>query len=71
MRLQTNVTIPTGSMLTMTVANTGDTVALYHLTGEVRWITTAAETNQVGLSIFNIEDFELWEKFFAASQKPK
>jgi hypothetical protein len=71
MRLQTNVPIPTGSILSMTVANTGDTVALYHLTGEVRWITTAAETNQLGLSIFNIEDFELWEKFFTASQKPK
>ena len=69
MRLQTNVPIPTGSIVAMTVANTGATVSLYHLTGEVRWVTSAAETNQLGLSIFNIEDFDQWQQFFTAAQK--
>ena len=68
MRIETTTPIPSGSILSMTVAHTGSTVTLYHLTGEVRWVTSTAESNHLGISIFNIEDFDLWQEFFSMAQ---
>ena len=64
MRMESNIAVPAGSILSMTVAQTGQMVTLYHLTGEVGWVSTAEKTNQLGISIFNIEDFGRWEELF-------
>jgi hypothetical protein len=66
MRLESDVAIPAGSILTMTVVS-GSPVTLYHLTGEVRWIAQTNEVNQIGISIFNMEDYLLWQKRFGSS----
>ena len=66
MRLESEVAIPAGSIVTMTVVS-GSPVTLYHLTGEVRWISQSNETNQIGISIFNMEDYLLWQKHFGSS----
>ena len=68
MRMESNIAVPAGSILSMTVAQTGQMVTLYHLTGEVRWVASSEESNQLGISIFNIEDFGRWEEFFAMTQ---
>ena len=67
MRLETASAVPSGSILSMTVAQTGTVVTLYHLTGEVRWASSTAESHHLGVSIFNIEDFRQWEEFFHMS----
>jgi hypothetical protein len=66
MRLESEVAIPAGSIVTMTVVS-GSPVTLYHLTGEVRWISHTNEINQIGISIFNMEDYQLWQKHFGSS----
>jgi hypothetical protein len=66
MRLESEVAIPAGSIVTMTVVS-GFPVTLYHLTGEVRWISHTNEINQIGISIFNMEDYLLWQKHFGSS----
>ena len=66
MRLESEVAIPAGSIVTMTVVS-GSPVTLYHLTGEVRWISHTNEINQIGISIFNMEDYLLWQKHFGSS----
>jgi hypothetical protein len=66
MRLESDVAVPAGSIVTMTVVSDSP-VTLYHLTGEVRWISHSNEVNQIGISIFDMEDYVLWQKHFAAS----
>jgi len=66
MRLESNVAIPVGSILTMTVVS-GSPVTLYHLTGEVRWVSHSNEVNQLGISIFKMEDYLLWRKHFGSN----
>ncbi len=67
MRLETKLPIPTGTILSMTVAQTASSITLYHLTGEVRWISHGSESHNIGISIFNIEDFRSWEDFYETS----
>lgn len=66
MRLESDIAIPAGSIVTMTVV-AGAPDSLYHLTGEVRWVSHTKEINHMGLSIFNIEDYEKWRKHFSSS----
>ena len=66
MRLESDVAVPAGSIVTMTVVSDSP-VTLYHLTGEVRWISHSNEINQIGISIFDMEDYDLWQKHFGAS----
>jgi hypothetical protein len=66
MRLESDVAVPAGSIVTMTVVSDSP-VTLFHLTGEVRWVSQTNETNQIGLSIFDMEDYLLWQKHFGAS----
>jgi hypothetical protein len=67
MRLETKLPIPPGTILSMTVAQTGSSITLYHLTGEVRWLSEGSDSNNIGISIFNIEDFRSWEDFYETS----
>ena len=67
MRLESKDAIPTGTIVTMTVAQTGSPLRLFHLTGEVRWISEAHETNHMGMAIFNIEDYEDWRNYFSST----
>ena len=66
MRLESEVAIPAGSIVTMTVVSSSP-VTLFHLTGEVRWISHTNEINQLGISIFDMEDYLLWQKHFGSS----
>ena len=66
MRLESDVAVPAGSIVTMTVVSDSP-VTLFHLTGEVRWVSQTNEINQIGLSIFDMEDYLLWQKHFGAS----
>jgi hypothetical protein len=66
MRLESDVAVPAGSIVTMTVVSDSP-VTLYHLTGEVRWISQTNEINQIGISIFDMEDYVLWQQHFGAS----
>ena len=65
-RVETRTPIPPGSIVSMTVAQVGTAVTLYNLTGEVRWLTENAESNHLGISIFNIEDHQEWQDFYLA-----
>lgn len=67
MRLESKIPIPSGTIVTMTVAHTGTPLRLFHLTGEVRWLSEAHETNHMGMAIFNIEDYEVWRDYFSSS----
>jgi hypothetical protein len=67
MRLESKDAIPAGTIVTMTVAQTGTPLRLFHLTGEVRWISEAHETSHMGMAIFNIEDYEDWRNYFSSS----
>jgi len=67
MRLESKMAIPAGTIVTMTVAHTGTPLKLFHLTGEVRWVSEAHETNHMGMAIFNIEDYEIWRDYFSSS----
>ncbi len=65
MRLETTLAVPQGSVITMTVAQSGTGVTFYKLTGEVRWCTQiSGDTNHLGIAIFNIEDFRKWQDFY-------
>jgi hypothetical protein len=66
MRLESDVAIPAGSIVTMTVVSDSP-ITLFHLTGEVRWVSQTNEINQIGISIFDMEDYVLWQKHFGAS----
>ncbi len=66
MRLESDVAVPAGSIITMTVV-AEDPRRLYHLTGEIRWLSIAEEINQMGISIFNIEDYDRWRRRFESS----
>ncbi len=66
MRLESEFAIPEGSIVTMTVVS-GSPITLYHLTGEVRWVSHTKKINQTGISIFNIEDYKMWRKRFESS----
>jgi hypothetical protein len=67
MRLESKDAIPAGTIVTMTVAQTGTPLRLFHLTGEVRWVSEAHETNHMGMAIFNIEDDEDWRDYFSST----
>ena len=67
MRLESKDAIPAGTIVTMTVAQTGSPLRLFHLTGEVRWVSEAHETNHMGMAIFNIEDYEDWRDYFSST----
>lgn len=67
MRLESKVAIPASSIVSMTVAHSGTPVSLYHLTGEIRWVSQTAETNHMGVLIFNFEDYQKWESDFLSS----
>lgn len=60
MHLESNVEIPAGSIVNLTVVHTGSPDTLYHLTGEVRWLSYSAETKHMGIMIFNFEDYQRW-----------
>lgn len=64
MRLETNTPVPPGTIISMTVAQTGTGVTLYNLTCEVRWAGTHSEAYHLGISIFNIEEYEKWQEFY-------
>jgi PilZ domain len=67
MRLESKIAIPVGSIVSMTVAHTGTPITYSHLTGEVRWVSHTAETNHIGIVIFNIEDYEKWRDHFSST----
>jgi len=71
MRLESKKPIPVGSIVSLTVAHSGTPpgapVSFSHLTGEVRWVSHAAETNHIGIVIFNIEDYEKWRDHFSST----
>jgi hypothetical protein len=69
MRIESNVPVPAGTILSITVAKFGAETALYNLTGEVRWLSEHAEAFHVGISIFSIEDHREWSSFFHALQR--
>lgn len=69
MRIETNLSIPAGSILSITVAKFGAETELYDLTGEVRWSSEHAEAFHVGISVFSIEDHKEWSNFFRALQR--
>lgn len=69
MRIETNVSVPAGSILSITVAKFTSDTELYNLTGEVRWTSEHAEAFHVGISIFSIEDYKEWGEFFRALQR--
>ena len=64
MRIETSLPVPIGSILSLTVAQVGFDVRLYHLTGEVRWMSEYEDSYQLGVSVFNIEDYEDWQDFY-------
>ncbi len=64
MRVETNLPVPVGSILSLTVAQVAWDVRLYHLTGEVRWMSEHHDSYQLGVSVFNIEDYEDWQDFY-------
>ena len=64
MRFESSTPIPQGAILSLTVAQVALDVRLYHLTGEVRWMSEHHDAYQIGLSIFNIEDYEDWQDFY-------
>jgi hypothetical protein len=66
-RLEATLAVPAGSILSMTVAQTGTAVSLYHLTGEIRWQSTTPNASHLGISIFDIEDYQKWQDFYALS----
>jgi hypothetical protein len=67
MRLESKLPIPAGTIVTMTVAHTGTPLKLFHLTGEVRWVSESHETNHMGMAIFDIEDYATWREYFSSS----
>ena len=67
MRLESKVAIPASSIVSMTVAHSGSPINLYHLTGEIRWVSKSADTNHMGVLIFNFEDYQKWESDFLSS----
>lgn len=64
MRVESNTPVPAGSIISMTVAQTGTGVTLYNLTCEVRWFAAHSESYHLGISIFNIEEYEKWQEFY-------
>ncbi len=64
MRVEANIPVPAGTIISMAVIETGYSSALYYLTGEVRWASEHAETNHLGIHIFNIEDYKRWQDFY-------
>ena len=48
----------------MTVAQVDWDVRLYHLTGEVRWMTEQEDRYLSGISLFKIGDFDDWQEFY-------
>lgn len=73
MRLEGSTAIPKGTILSLTVAHPDSALSFMHLTGEVRWVNSSGSASgsahNVGLSIFNIEDYEQWLDYFKASTK--
>ncbi|MBD3648648.1 MAG: PilZ domain-containing protein [Pseudomonadales bacterium] len=63
-RAETVQSVPAHSILSMTVAQLGSGVITYNLTGQVRWSAAHAESKHLGISIFNIEDFNKWQSFY-------
>lgn len=64
MRVETNIAVPAGTIISMTVAQTGSGVTLYNLTCEVRWSGRHSAAYHLGISIFNIEEYEKWQEFY-------
>lgn len=64
MRVETATPVPEGSIISMTVAQTGTNVTMYNLTGEVRWSAQHSAAHHLGVSIFNIEEYQKWEEFY-------
>lgn len=68
MRLESKTEVPVGTIVSMTVAHNETPITFSHLTGEVRWVSHAAETNHIGVVIFNIEDYQKWRDYFSSTQ---
>ncbi len=64
MRVESNIAIPRGTVLSLTVAQVNWDVRLYHLTGDVRWSIDHDDSKQVGISIFNIGDYKEWQDYY-------
>ncbi len=63
-RIETDVELPQGTIITMTVIQIGDGVTRYHLTGEVRWARPSGTVTHLGITIYEIEDNERWQEFY-------
>ena len=63
-RIETDVELPPGSIITMTVIQIGDGVTRYHLTGEARWARPSGNVTHLGVAIYEIEDNERWQEFY-------
>jgi len=64
MRIETSIPVPEGSIIGMTVAHGGTGITLYNPTCEVRWSAKHSAAYHLGISIFNIEEYEKWEQFY-------
>lgn len=62
--IEAEQSIPTDTILNVTVAPAGYPIRLYNLTGEVRWASHQADRWQLGLQLFDVEDLERWQADF-------
>lgn len=65
MHLESKSEIPAGSIVNLTVVRAGSPNTLYNLTGEIRWVSHSADTNHIGILIFNFEDYQRWYNDFS------
>jgi len=64
LRFETKVPMPSGTVLSMTIAQVNWDVRLYHLTGEVRWEEVQEDRHHAGVSLFKLGDYDAWQEFY-------
>lgn len=56
--------LPEGTILNVTVAPAGYPIALYRMTGEIRWLSDAGGRYHIGVKLFDVDDAERWQADF-------
>lgn len=56
--------IPGDAILSMTIAPAGYPIALYRITGEVRWKKREIGRHQIGIKMFDVEEAQRWKRDF-------
>jgi len=64
LRIESDMPIPAGTLLSLSVAQANWDIRLYHLTGEVRWTVEHQHRHQTGVVLFHLDDYEDWQDYY-------